>query len=256
MSAHSRPGPNATICSSGSRKRSLVCARSWRARSVTGIGGSARVNASASNSTPHGGPGWAAGSAPRCQLWPPSATSDSLARGRDLRRAAPGGVPGLWGRAARGARVASQYQEDLPVVRPIVRRFDVEVGCCVACGRRVQGRHPLQTSDALGAANVHLGPGAVTLVVLLHKHVGVSLEKIAACVTASVSGSRRAASSRPCIARRAWPPRRTQTCVPRSAGVPSSVPMRPAGASAPCCTGCGVHDPQDHRVCDSSRAQL
>ena len=27
---------------------------------------------------------------------------------------------------------------------------------------------------------MHLGPGAVTLVVLLHKHVGVSLEKIAA----------------------------------------------------------------------------
>ena len=70
-------------------------------------------------------------------------------------------------------------QEDLPAVRPIVRRFDVHVGCCVACGRRVQGRHPLQTSDALGAANVHLGPRAVTLVVLLHKHVGVSLEKIA-----------------------------------------------------------------------------
>ena len=37
----------------------------------------------------------------------------------------------------------------------------------------------MQTSDALGAANVHLGPRAVTLIVLLHKHVGVSLEKIA-----------------------------------------------------------------------------
>ena len=86
--------------------------------------------------------------------------------------------PGCGG-ALHVVRVTSQYQEDLPVVRPIVRRFDVQVGCCVACGRRVQGRHPLQASDALGAANVHLGPGAVTLVVLLHKHVGVSLEKIA-----------------------------------------------------------------------------
>ena len=83
------------------------------------------------------------------------------------------------GGAIRRTRVAPQYQEDLPAVRPIVWRFDVHVGCCVACGRRVQGRHPLQTSDALGAANVHLGPRAVTLVVLLHKHVGVSLEKIA-----------------------------------------------------------------------------
>ncbi len=90
----------------------------------------------------------------------------------------PAVCPGCGG-ALDVVRVASQYQEDLPVVRPIVRRFDVEVGRCVACGCRVQGRHPLQTSDALGAANVHLGPGAVTLVVLLHKHVGVSLEKIA-----------------------------------------------------------------------------
>jgi len=36
----------------------------------------------------------------------------------------------------------------------------------------------LQTSDALGAANVHLGPGAVTFVVLMHTHFGVPLEKI------------------------------------------------------------------------------
>jgi transposase len=76
-------------------------------------------------------------------------------------------------------RVTAQSQEDLPVVRPIVRRFDVSVGRCVACGRRAQGRHPLQTSNALGAARVHLGPQAVTLVVLLHKHSGVSLDKIA-----------------------------------------------------------------------------
>ena len=90
----------------------------------------------------------------------------------------PPACPGCGG-ALHVVRVAPQYQEDLPVIRLIVRRFDVQVGCCVACGRRVQGRHPLQASDALGAANVHLGPGAVTLVVLLHKHVGVSLEKIA-----------------------------------------------------------------------------
>ena len=90
----------------------------------------------------------------------------------------PAACPGCGG-AVQLARVAPQYQEDLPVVRPIVRRFDVQVGGCVACGRRVQGRHPLQTSDALGAANVHLGPGAVACIVLLHKHVGVPLAKIA-----------------------------------------------------------------------------
>ena len=45
------------------------------------------------------------------------------------------------GGAIQRTRVAPQYQEDLPVVRPIVRRFDVHIGGCVACGRRVQGRH-------------------------------------------------------------------------------------------------------------------
>lgn len=77
-------------------------------------------------------------------------------------------------------RVTAQYQEDLPIVRPLVRQFDVHIGECRCCGRRVQGRHPLQTSDALGAAQVHLGPGAVTFVVLLHTHFGVPLAKVAA----------------------------------------------------------------------------
>ena len=83
------------------------------------------------------------------------------------------------GEAMVPTRVATQYQEDLPLVRPIVRQFAIHVGRCVGCGRRVQGRHPLQTSDALGAAAVHLGPHAVALVVTFHKHFGVSLEKIA-----------------------------------------------------------------------------
>jgi transposase len=37
----------------------------------------------------------------------------------------------------------------------------------------------LQTSDALGAAQVHLGPGAVSFVVVLHTHFGVPLAKVA-----------------------------------------------------------------------------
>ena len=76
-------------------------------------------------------------------------------------------------------RVASQYQEELPVVRPVVRRFDIEVGHCSRCRRRVQGRHVLQTSDALGAAGVQLGPGVVALVVELHTELGVPLAKVA-----------------------------------------------------------------------------
>lgn len=76
-------------------------------------------------------------------------------------------------------RIATQVQEELPVVRPHVRQFDVHVGCCDQCGRRVQGRHPLQTSDALGAASTHLGPQAVALIVLLNKQLGLSHGKIA-----------------------------------------------------------------------------
>jgi len=57
-----------------------------------------------------------------------------------------------------------QFQEDI-VRQTIVRRFDVQVGHCVCCGRHVQGRHPLQTSDALGAAQVQLGPEALSLAI-------------------------------------------------------------------------------------------
>lgn len=74
--------------------------------------------------------------------------------------------------------VAAQYQEDLPPVRPIVRRFDVHIGRCRGCGRRVQGRHPLQTSDAIGAAAVQLGPTAVAVAASFNKQLGLSFSKI------------------------------------------------------------------------------
>ncbi len=76
-------------------------------------------------------------------------------------------------------RAASQYQEDLPQIEPIVRRFAVEVGHCSQCRRRVQGRHALQTSDALGAAGVQLGPNVAALVVELHTELGMPLGKVA-----------------------------------------------------------------------------
>jgi transposase len=79
----------------------------------------------------------------------------------------------------RTTRHATQYQEDLPDVRPVVRAFDIAIGRCTDCGRRVQGRHPLQTSDAIGAASAQLGPTAVTLAVVLNKQLGLPLGKIA-----------------------------------------------------------------------------
>ena len=90
----------------------------------------------------------------------------------------PAACPACGG-AVEVTRVASQYQEELPVVRPVVRRFDIEVGHCSQCQRRVQGHHVLQTSDALGAAGVQLGPGVVALVVELHTEMGVPLAKVA-----------------------------------------------------------------------------
>ena len=68
----------------------------------------------------------------------------------------------------------TQYQEEI-VRRTIVRRFDIAVGHCRDCQRRVQGRHPLQTSDAVGVGNVQLGPEALTLAAILNKQMGLSL---------------------------------------------------------------------------------
>ena len=68
----------------------------------------------------------------------------------------------------------TQHQEDI-VRRTVVRRFDIAVGRCRVCTRRVQGRHPLQTSDAVGVGGVQLGPEALTLAAILNKQMGLSL---------------------------------------------------------------------------------
>lgn len=75
-------------------------------------------------------------------------------------------------------RVATQYQADLPPIRPRVTRFNVQVGRCRDCRRRVQGRHPKQVSDALGAAASQLGPSALTLAAKLNKGLGLSWGKV------------------------------------------------------------------------------
>ncbi len=76
-------------------------------------------------------------------------------------------------------RVALQYQEELPPVRPSVRCYRVAVGRCRDCRRRVQGRHPEQTSDALGAAAAQIGPRALALAVCLNKELGLPVGKVA-----------------------------------------------------------------------------
>ncbi len=76
-------------------------------------------------------------------------------------------------------RVQDQWQVDLPELRPTVTRFRVHVGRCCDCGRRVQGRHPEQTSDALGAAGSQVGPQAKAWAVWLHYGLGLSFAKCA-----------------------------------------------------------------------------
>lgn len=81
------------------------------------------------------------------------------------------------GGEVRETHVDQQYQTEIPR-KPIVRQFNIHCGMCSCCGEPVQGRHPLQTSDALGAAASQLGPDAQTAIVYLNKHAGLSHGKI------------------------------------------------------------------------------
>jgi len=74
-------------------------------------------------------------------------------------------------------KIEPQYQTEIPR-QPIHRQFNVHVGSCSCCRKRVQGRHRLQTSNALGAANSQIGPDAQALAVLLNKNAGLSHGKI------------------------------------------------------------------------------
>ena len=80
----------------------------------------------------------------------------------------PPSCPECGGRV-RSTGMATQIQEELPVPRVLVRELRVALGACQDCGQRVRGRHRLQTSDALGAAAVQLGPALVASAVILNK---------------------------------------------------------------------------------------
>ena len=72
-----------------------------------------------------------------------------------------------------------QYQTE--IIRKIhVTQFRIEIGHCIECRQRVQGRHTRQTSDALGAAASQLGPEALSLATVLNKELGLAYQKTAA----------------------------------------------------------------------------
>ena len=83
------------------------------------------------------------------------------------------------GGALKVEKIEPQYQHEV-VRKTIWRRFDIAVGRCRRCGRRVQGRDPRQTSDALGAAAVQLGPEALALAVRMNKGLGMPHGDVAA----------------------------------------------------------------------------
>ena len=91
----------------------------------------------------------------------------------------PGACPACGSGHLEATGTARQYQAEIPRT-VIYRQFTVHVGRCRDCGRRVQGRHPLQTSDALGAAASQLGPDAQALAAHLNKSAGLSHGKVAA----------------------------------------------------------------------------
>jgi transposase len=75
--------------------------------------------------------------------------------------------------------VVEQFQTDIPR-QPILRKFRIHRGHCAGCGHTTQGRHPLQTSDAIGAAASQMGPEAQAAATALHTRFGLSHGKVAA----------------------------------------------------------------------------
>jgi len=69
--------------------------------------------------------------------------------------------------------IDQQFQVEIPR-RPLVRRFDIHVGRCGGCGRRIQPRDARQTSNALGAAASQLGPDLQALIAMMKDKYGLS----------------------------------------------------------------------------------
>jgi transposase len=74
----------------------------------------------------------------------------------------------------------SQFQTEIPEPRVERIEFRIHVGHCGRCRRRVQGRHPRQSSDAIGSAASQLGPRALALATQLNKGLGLPYGKTAA----------------------------------------------------------------------------
>jgi transposase len=72
----------------------------------------------------------------------------------------------------------TQFQTDLPPIVPIVTQFNIHTGYCTCCHKYCQGRHPEQTSDAIGVAGNTIGPVILTMAAELKHRLGVPYRKI------------------------------------------------------------------------------
>lgn len=84
------------------------------------------------------------------------------------------------GSGVRETGVVSQYQTEIPEPRVERIEFRIHVGRCRHCRRPVEGRHPRQTSQAVGSAASQLGPRALALAAVLNKQLGLPYGKTAA----------------------------------------------------------------------------
>jgi len=89
----------------------------------------------------------------------------------------PGACPKCESEQLETTETVVQYQTEIPR-KVIQRQFNIDVGHCQDCGCRVQGRHKLQTSDAVGAAAVQLGPKIHAAVAIANKELGLSHGKV------------------------------------------------------------------------------
>jgi len=81
------------------------------------------------------------------------------------------------GGCVKTVQVYEQTQEDVEP-RKVVRRIRIYVGECERCGKKVEGRSPLQTSTARGNADHQIGPMALALAADLHFGQGVPYDKV------------------------------------------------------------------------------
>lgn len=72
----------------------------------------------------------------------------------------------------------TQFIEDI-AIQPVIVKVIVARGRCRCCAKALQGRHPEQVSNALGAAGSQLGPVVQALIAILAKECGLSHGKVA-----------------------------------------------------------------------------